>query len=123
MIKFLYKRDVTCSWPPLSPVTNCHTFSDPHPPRAWRTLWTAPYLDEEKTGKITDIHCLKLRLSQTAQNLKNGKCLLAPPIAYRSVTFQSQLVSLGLCARHHQGRSHLCNLSIYYTIFDILGAA
>ena len=25
------------------PVTNCHIFSDPlHPPRAWRTLWTAP---------------------------------------------------------------------------------
>ena len=26
--KNLYKRDVTCSWPPLPPVTNCHTFSD-----------------------------------------------------------------------------------------------
>jgi len=24
------------------PVTNCHTFSDLLPPRAWRTLWTAP---------------------------------------------------------------------------------
>ena len=23
-------------------VTNCHTFSDLLPPRAWRTLWTAP---------------------------------------------------------------------------------
>jgi len=22
-------------------VTKCHTFSDPRPPRAWRTLWTA----------------------------------------------------------------------------------
>jgi len=29
--KNLYKRDVTCSWPP-PPVTNCHTFSDPLPP-------------------------------------------------------------------------------------------
>ena len=28
--KNLYKRDVTCSWPP-PPVTNCHTFSDPSP--------------------------------------------------------------------------------------------
>ena len=28
---------------PLPSVTNCHTFSDPlQPPRAWRTLWTAP---------------------------------------------------------------------------------
>jgi len=25
--KNLYKRDVTCSWPPPH-VTNCHTFSD-----------------------------------------------------------------------------------------------
>ena len=25
----------------LSPVTNCYTISDPLPPRAWRTLWTA----------------------------------------------------------------------------------
>jgi len=40
--KKLYKRDVTCSWP-HPPVTNCHTFSDPLLPRAWRTLWTAPY--------------------------------------------------------------------------------
>ena len=41
--KKLYKRDVTCSWPPSPPVTNCHTFSDPLPlSRAWRTLWTAP---------------------------------------------------------------------------------
>ena len=24
-------------------VTNCHTFSDLLPPRAWRTLWTAPF--------------------------------------------------------------------------------
>ena len=39
--KNLYKHDVTCSWPP-PPVTNRHTFSDPLPPRAWRTLWTAP---------------------------------------------------------------------------------
>ena len=38
----MYKCDVTCSLPPVSPVTNCHTFSDPLPPRAWRTLWTAP---------------------------------------------------------------------------------
>src|SRR6218665_1634708 len=29
--KNLYKRDVTCSRPPLPPVTNCHTFSDPLP--------------------------------------------------------------------------------------------
>src|SRR6218665_3373446 len=29
----LYKRDFTCSLPP-PPVTNCHTFSDPLPPRA-----------------------------------------------------------------------------------------
>jgi len=37
---FFYKRDVTCSWPlPLSQtVTPCRT----PPPRAWRTLWTAP---------------------------------------------------------------------------------
>jgi len=35
--KKMYKRDITCSCPP---VTNCHTFSDPH--RTWRTLWTAP---------------------------------------------------------------------------------
>src|SRR6218665_1502313 len=27
---------------PPPPVTNCHTFSDPLPPRALRTLWTAP---------------------------------------------------------------------------------
>src|SRR6218665_2013318 len=27
---------------PPPPVTNCHTFSDPLPPRAWCTLWTAP---------------------------------------------------------------------------------
>jgi len=26
-----YKCDVTCSLPPLPPVTNCHTFSDPFP--------------------------------------------------------------------------------------------
>ena len=29
--KEIYKRDVTCSWPPVPPVTNCHTFSDPSP--------------------------------------------------------------------------------------------
>ena len=40
--KNIYKCDVTCSWPS---VTNCHTFSDPFPPRAWRTLWTAPMLN------------------------------------------------------------------------------
>ena len=36
--------DVTFSLtPPLPPVTNCHTFSTPHPPpKAWHTLWTAP---------------------------------------------------------------------------------
>jgi len=27
---------------PPPPVTNWHTFSDPRPHRAWRTLWTAP---------------------------------------------------------------------------------
>ena len=30
----------TCAYPPS--VTNCHTFSDPLPPPAWYTLWTAP---------------------------------------------------------------------------------
>src|SRR6218665_469690 len=28
---FLKKCDVTCSWTPSPPVTNCHTFSDPLP--------------------------------------------------------------------------------------------
>jgi len=28
--KFIYKCDLTCSLPP-TPVTNCHTFSDPLP--------------------------------------------------------------------------------------------
>src|SRR6218665_2898504 len=30
----MYKRDVTMLLTPLLPVTNCHTFSDPLPPRA-----------------------------------------------------------------------------------------
>jgi len=29
---------------PLPLVTNCHTFSDPLPPQAWRTFWTVPFL-------------------------------------------------------------------------------
>jgi len=40
--KKIYKRDVTCSWPP-SPLSQTVTLSrTPSPPRAWRTLWTAP---------------------------------------------------------------------------------
>src|SRR6218665_2108274 len=30
-MKFFKKCDVTCSWTPFPPVTNCHTFSDPLP--------------------------------------------------------------------------------------------
>ena len=36
----MYERDVTCSWPP------CHKLSHllgPLPPRAWHTLWRAPF--------------------------------------------------------------------------------
>jgi len=58
--KNFYKRDVTCSWPPPS-VTNCHTFSDPLPLWAWRTLWTAPKnsgraLDLKKLIPARDVH-------------------------------------------------------------------
>src|SRR6218665_2062222 len=31
MYEFFLKCDVTCSWTPSPPVTNCHTFSDPLP--------------------------------------------------------------------------------------------
>src|SRR6218665_443530 len=31
-LNFFLKCDVTCSWTPFPPVTNCHTFSDPLPP-------------------------------------------------------------------------------------------
>jgi len=50
--KIFYKRDVTCSWPP-SPVTNCHTYSDPLPssvtyfmdgPSCARHAWRAALL-------------------------------------------------------------------------------
>jgi len=37
----LYKRDVTCSGPP-SPCHKPSHLLGPLPPRAWRTLWTAP---------------------------------------------------------------------------------
>src|SRR6218665_1886535 len=32
--KKIYKCDVTCSFPPIPSVTNCHPFSAPLPPRA-----------------------------------------------------------------------------------------
>ena len=38
--KNLYKCDVTCSWPPPPVTPSCTP-----PPRAWRTLWTAPYFN------------------------------------------------------------------------------
>jgi len=38
----MYKRDVTCSWP--LPLSQTVTPSQTPPPRAWRTLWTAPHL-------------------------------------------------------------------------------
>ena len=38
--KNVYKRDVTCSWPP--PLSQAATPSRTPPPRAWRTLCTAP---------------------------------------------------------------------------------
>src|SRR6218665_800394 len=41
MYEIFLKCDVTCPWTP-SPVTNCHTFPDPLPPRAGRTLRTVP---------------------------------------------------------------------------------
>src|SRR6218665_2342410 len=33
---------------PPTPVTNCHTFSDPSSPRAWPNLWTASPLFRKK---------------------------------------------------------------------------
>src|SRR6218665_3158469 len=41
MYEIFLNFDVTCPWTP-SPVTNCHTFPDPLPPRAGGTLRTAP---------------------------------------------------------------------------------
>ena len=40
--KNLYKHDVTISWPPSPCHKLSHLLGPPHPPRAWRTLWTVP---------------------------------------------------------------------------------
>ena len=48
--KIFYKRDVTCSWPP-SPVTNCHTYSDPLPSSV-TYLWTVPHAQGMHEGLL-----------------------------------------------------------------------
>ena len=45
---------------PPPPVTNCHTFSDPLPPRAWRTLWTAPKTAAHHSANPLWRSCLSL---------------------------------------------------------------
>src|SRR6218665_2046325 len=44
MYEFFQKCDVTCSWTP-SPVTNCHTFSDPLPLER-DVLYRRPHIGE-----------------------------------------------------------------------------
>ena len=60
--KKMYKRDVTCFWPPLSQtVTPSWT---PSHPRAWRTLWTAPYAEAKKIKSLT-LHTHPLKFNGT----------------------------------------------------------
>ena len=41
-MKKFEKCDVTCPWPPPTPVTNCHTFSDPLLPLERDILYGRP---------------------------------------------------------------------------------
>ena len=44
MYEFFLKCEATCSWTP-SPVTNCHTFSDPLPPSSVTYFMDGPQID------------------------------------------------------------------------------
>ena len=73
--KNLYKRDVTCSWPP-PPVTNCHTFSDPLPSRAWRTLWTAPMLNKHRQDEQIIIRYKENNRPMVENKIRNYEVLV-----------------------------------------------
>jgi len=50
---------------PPFPVTNCHTFSAPCFPRAWRTLWTAPLVaDVAKKFVSLRVNLLRINFSK-----------------------------------------------------------
>ena len=55
-MKFFYKRDVTCSGPPPTLLSQTVTLSRTPSPRAWRTLWMAP-----KQTKLILKNQMKLR--------------------------------------------------------------
>jgi len=59
----MYKRDVTCSWPP-PPVTNCYTFTDFLPPRASRTLWTTPRAYVKASTRFENWGAVGLKIQQ-----------------------------------------------------------
>jgi len=59
------------------PVTNCHTFPDPLPPRAWRTLWTAPLLyDTNELFKLFPCHSNSRRVQLLAYCFIVSSCHL-----------------------------------------------
>src|SRR6218665_1829642 len=51
MTKKILKCDVTCSWIP-SPVTNCHTFSDPLPPSSVTYFMDGPITVAASVGYV-----------------------------------------------------------------------
>ena len=75
-MKKFEKCDVTCSWrTPPSPVTNCHTFSDPlQPPRVWRTLWTALQQSQCRPTSASSSKFVYLPKPETTQTNKHDLC-------------------------------------------------